>query len=330
MTGNAWRAPSLKPGGLFAPVSREGALLINNLLLVTAAATVFLGTLYPLFLDVMGGGSVSVGAPYYDATFVPLIVPLIALAALGPFLSWKRADLGAAFGRLKLALVAAIACAALGWYWHRGGPLLAPLGAALAGWMFIGAASEFAGRTRLFATGSIGRLRRLPRAAWGMTLAHAGMAIAILGMTASSAWKQEDIRVLRPGESATIAGYSYRLDSVGPAEGPNYSATRAQFTFSRDGQVVAVMAPEKRFYPDAQTNTTQAAIHISQLSDLYAVIGEPDGKGGWTVRVYHEPLVPLIWFGIVTMAVGGLVSLSDRRYRVGAPLRARSVEVAAE
>jgi cytochrome c-type biogenesis protein CcmF len=326
----AWRAPSLKPGGLFAPVSREGALLINNLLLVTAAATVFLGTLYPLFLDVMGGGSVSVGAPYYDATFVPLIVPLIALAALGPFLSWKRADLGAAIGRLKLALVAAIACAALGWYWHRGGPLLAPLGAALAGWMFIGAASEFAGRTRLFATGSIGRLRRLPRAAWGMTLAHAGMAIAILGMTASSAWKQEDIRLMRPGESATIAGYSYRLDSVGPAEGPNYSATRAQFTFSRDGQVVAVMTPEKRFYPDAQTNTTQAAIHISQLSDLYAVIGEPDGKGGWTVRVYHEPLVPLIWFGIVTMAVGGLVSLSDRRYRVGAPLRARKLEVAAE
>jgi cytochrome c-type biogenesis protein CcmF len=162
-----------------------------------------------------------------------------------------------------------------------------------------------------------------------MSMAHAGLAIAILGMTASSAWKQEDIRVLRPGESAAIAGYSYRLDSVGPAEGPNYSATRAQFTFSRDGERIAVLTPEKRFYPDAQTTTTQAAIHASQFSDLYAVIGEPDGKGGWTVRMYHEPLVPLIWGGFMLMAAGGLVSLSDRRYRVGAPLRARGLEVAA-
>ena len=196
--------------------------------------------------------------------------------------------------------------------------------------MLFGALGEFAARTRLFSAGAFGRLGRLPRAAWGMSLAHAGMAIAILGMTASSAWKQEDIRVLRPGESASIAGYSYRLDSVGPAAGPNYSVTRAQFTFSRDGEPIAVLTPEKRFYPDAQTNTTQAAIHISQLSDLYAVIGEPDGKGGWTVRVYHEPLVPLIWFGIIVMAAGGVVSLSDRRYRVGAPLRARSLEAAAE
>jgi cytochrome c-type biogenesis protein CcmF len=162
-----------------------------------------------------------------------------------------------------------------------------------------------------------------------MTFAHAGMAVAILGMTASSSWKQEDIRVLRPGESAAIGAYSYRLDSVAPAEGPNYSATRAQFTFSRDGQPIAILTPEKRFYPDAQTNTTQAAIHMSRLSDLYAVIGEPDGKGGWTVRVYHEPLVPLIWGGILLMAAGGIVSLSDRRYRVGAPLRARGLEAAA-
>jgi cytochrome c-type biogenesis protein CcmF len=322
----AWRAPSLKPGGLFAPISREGALLINNLLLVTAAATVFLGTLYPLFLDVTGGGTVSVGGPYYSVTFVPIIVPLIALCAIGPFLSWKRADLPGALARLKLAFAAAVLFAVLGWWWHRGGPLLAPLGAALAGWMFIGALSEFAGRTRIFAAGAFGRMRRLPGAAWGMTFAHAGLAIAILGMTASSAWKQEDIRVLRPGEGATIAGYSYRLDSVGTAQGPNYSATTAQFTFSRDGAPIAVLAPEKRFYPDAQTTTTQAAIHISRLSDLYAVIGEPDGKGGWTVRVYHEPLVPLIWGGILLMAAGGVVSLSDRRYRVGAPLRARGLE----
>ena len=326
----AWRAPGLKPGGLFAPISREGALLINNLLLVTAGATVFLGTLYPLFLDVMGGGSVSVGGPYYNATFVPIAVPLLALCAIGPFLSWKRADLPGALGRLKFAFAGAILFAVLGWWWHRGGPLLAPLGVALAVWIFFATLGEFAGRTRLFAAGALARLGRLPRAAWGMSLAHAGLAVAILGMTASSAWKKEDIRVLRPGESGAIAGYSYRLDSVGPAVGPNYSATRAQFTFSREGEPIAVLTPEKRVYADAQTTTTHAAIHASEFSDLYAVIGEPDGKGGWTVRVYHEPLVPLIWAGFVIMAAGGMVSLSDRRYRVGAPLRARGLGAAAQ
>src|SRR4029077_311998 len=243
----AWRAPSLKPGGLFAPISREGALLINNLLLVTAAATVFLGTLYPLFLDVMGGGAVSVGAPYYYTTFLPIAAPLLALSAIGPFLSWKRADLAGALARLKFALGGAIVFAALGWWWHQGGPLLAPLGVALAGWMLVAAIAEFIDRVRLFSAGAAGRLGRLPRSAWGMTLAHAGLAIAVLGMTASSAWKQEDIRVLRPGESASIAGFSYRLNSVGPAAGPNYSATRAQFTVSQDGAPVALLYPEKRF-----------------------------------------------------------------------------------
>jgi cytochrome c-type biogenesis protein CcmF len=325
----AWRAPSLKPGGLFAPISREGALLINNLLLVTAAATVFLGTLYPLFLDVMGGGAVSVGAPYYYATFIPIAVPLLALSAIGPFLSWKRADLPGALLRLKFAFAAAIIFAALGWWWHQGGPLLAPLGAALAGWMLVAAIGEFIDRVRLFAAGALSRLRRLPRSAWGMSLAHVGLAIAVLGMTASSAWKQEDIRVLKPGESAGIAGYSYRLDSVGPAAGPNYSATRAQFTVSQSGTPIAVLFPEKRFYPDANTTTTQAAIRARNFSDLYAVIGEPDNKGGWTVRFYYEPLVPLIWGGFIIMALGGLVSLSDRRYRIGAPLRARAVAAAA-
>jgi cytochrome c-type biogenesis protein CcmF len=326
----AWRAPSLKPGGLFAPISREGALLINNLLLVTAAATVFLGTLYPLFLDVMGGGAVSVGGPYYYATFVPIVIPLLALVAIGPFLSWKRADLAGVLSRLKLALAAAVVFAAMSWWWHRSGPPLAPLGAALAAWIFAACLDELAGRARLFAAGALGRLWRLPRAAWGMTIAHCGLAVAILGMTASSAWKQEDIRVLKPGESAAIAGYTYRLDSVAPATGPNYSATRAQFTFSRDGDVVALLYPEKRVYTDSQTTTTQAAIHASELSDLYAVIGEPDGKGGWTVRVYHEPLVPLIWGGFVVMVIGGIVSLSDRRYRIGAPLRARALGALAQ
>jgi len=322
----AWRAPSLKGGGLFAPISREGALLINNLLLATAAATVLLGTIYPLILDTLGEGTVSVGPPYYNATFMPIILPLIALTAIGPLLSWKRGDLPGALGRLKFAFALAILAALVAW-WLHGGPALALLGVALAAWLFVGAVTELIGRSRALAPGGIGRLRRLPRAAWGMTLAHGGIALAILGMTGSAAWKQEDIRVLRPGESAAIAGYSYRLDEVYPVPGPNYEATRAKFTVSVLGKVeggkpVAVLYPEKRSYPVAETTTTQAAIRMLGLADLYGVIGEPDGKGGWAVRFYYEPLVPLIWIGCLIMAAGGVVSLSDRRYRVGAPQRA--------
>src|SRR5215813_2216162 len=314
----AWRAPALKGGGLFAPISREGALLINNLLLATAAATVLLGTIYPLILDTLGQGTVSVGPPYYNATFMPIILPLIALTALGPMLSWKRADLAGALGRLRLAFAIAVAAALFAW-WIHGGPALALLGVGLAFWLLTGSLTELVGRARAFAPGGIGRLSRLPRAAWGMTLAHAGIAIAILGMTGSAAWKQEDIRVLKPGQSAEIAGYSYRLDEVTPVPGPNYEATRARFTVSRDGSQVAVLHPEKRFFPVAETTTTQAAIRMLGIADLYGVIGEPDGKGGWTVRFYYEPLVPLIWIGFLITAAGGVVSLSDRRYRVGAP-----------
>ncbi len=319
----AWRAPALKGGGLFAPVSREGALLINNLLLATAAATVLLGTLYPLILDTLGLGTVYVGPPYYNATFMPIMLPLIALTAVGPLLSWKRADLPGALGRLKFALAVALAAALAAW-WVEGGPALALLGIAVAGWLLAGCLTEIVGRTRLLAPGGAGRLGRLPRSAWGMTLAHAGLAIAILGMTGSAAWKQEDIRILKPGESATIAGYRYRLDEVAPAPGPNYQVTRARFTVSRGGKPVAELHPEKRFYPVAETTTTQAAIRLSGIADLYAVIGEPDGKGGWAVRFYYEPLVPLLWIGILVMAAGGAVSLSDRRYRVGAPRAARA------
>lgn len=315
----AWRAPSLKGGGLFAPISREGALLVNNLLLATAAATVLLGTIYPLILDTLGQGTVSVGPPYYNATFMPIVLPLIALTAIGPLLSWKRADLPGALGRLKFALLAAAAATLVAW-WLKGGPALALLGIALAFWLLAGSIIELIGRTRLLARGGFGRLRRLPRSAWGMTLAHAGIAVAILGMTGSAAWKQEDIRVLKPGESAEIAGYGYRLEKVESLAGPNYEATRASFTVARGGQTVAVLHPEKRFFPVAETSTTQAAIRMLGLGDLYGVIGEQDAKGGgWTVRFYYEPLVPLIWIGFLITAAGGVVSLSDRRYRVGAP-----------
>ncbi len=358
LTLYAVRAPALKPGGLFAPVSREGALVLNNLLLTTAAATVFIGTLYPLFLEAIGGGTVSVGPPFYDATFVPLMAPLVAAMAVGPLLAWKRGDLAGALGRLLAAAAVAAGLVAAAAYVHRGGPALALLGVALSAWAILGALSEFAERIRLFRVPVAESGRRalgLPRSAWGMTLAHIGLGVAIAGMT-GSAWREERIDSLRPGDSVTVAGYTVAFEGVEPVDGPNYAAARGRFTVTRDGEMVARMRPEKRRYMVTRVTTTEAAIHTNWLADLYVVLGEPQpaaqgvagasagsgsaapaggpeasappssdaGLGGaWSVRIYHTPLAPWIWLGALVMAAGGAVSLSDRRLRVGAPARRR-------
>ena len=322
----AIRAPALKAGGLFAPISREGALVLNNLLLATGCATVFLGTLYPLFLEAFGGAKVSVGAPYFNATFAPLMVPLIAAMAIGPLMSWKRADMAGVFGRLKFAAAAGVVAALAALYLHSGGPVLAILGMALAAWLFTGAVVEWAERVKLFRiplAGSWARARHLPRSAYGMMLAHGGLAIAVAGMVAAANWQGEVVRVMRPGETADLAGYSYRFDAVRSLRGPNYTSNMATFTVSRDGRMVAVLTPEKRLYDVQRRETTEAAIHTTGLADLYVVIGDPDGRGGWTVRIFHEPLVPWIWGGVLIMVAGGILSLSDRRLRVGAPVRRR-------
>jgi len=320
-----FRAPALRGGGLFQPVSREGALMLNNLLLATATATVFLGTLYPLFLDVTGGGTVSVGPPYYQATFLPIMLPLLLLMGAGPLLAWKRGDLPTVLARLRMAMLAAATAALLGFWLAGGQSPLALLGVAIAVWVFASTLTELGERIGLWrrAKGAWRRLGSLPRSAWGMTIAHAGLAVAVLGMTGASAWKEEAVARLEPGGSTTVGGYEYRLDAVRRVPGPNYWAYRAHFTVTRDGREIVQLEPERRFYLVQRMPTTEAAIHTNGIADLYAVIGDPDGKGGWTVRIYREPLVPLIWGGILVMAAGGLLSLSDRRFRVGAPARAR-------
>ncbi|MFQ5955133.1 MAG: heme lyase CcmF/NrfE family subunit [Kiloniellales bacterium] len=323
----AMRAPSLKAGGLFASISREGSLVLNNLLLTTAAATVFLGTLYPLVLDAITGDTVSVGPPYFHATFVPLMVPMIALMAIGPMLAWKRGDLAGAFARLKLAAAAMAGIALVTWYLESGGPVLAVLGLALAGWLFTGALIELGGRLKLFRVGPAESLRRavhLPRSAYGMTMAHAGLAVAVAGITASSAWQTERIQVMRPGETVEVAGYGFTFEGARDLHGPNYMIERGTFQVRLGGEPVALLFPEKRFYPVQGRQTTEAAIHTTWFADLYAVIGDGDGQGGWVTRLYHNPLVPWIWVGAVVMVVGGAVSLSDRRHRVGAPARRRA------
>jgi cytochrome c-type biogenesis protein CcmF len=320
----AWRGPSLRGGGLFQPISREGSLLLNNLLLGTAAASVLLGTLYPLMLEAVGGGKVSVGPPFFNAVFIPLMVPLVAAMAVGPLLAWKRADLGAALGRLwAAALVTAAAIAAVVAA-HGLRDLVGIVGIAMAAWLFAATLAELATRIRLFKAPlaeSRRRLAGLPRSAWGMSLAHAGLAVGIAGMTGAGVWKQESVQLMTPGESRVFAGYDVTFVGAMPARGPNYDATLGTFTLGRGGRTVATLVAEKRFYPVEGRETTEAAIRTTLAGDVYAVIGERQPSGAYVTRLYYNPLIAWLWGGAAIMVLGGLFSLSDRRHRVGAPAR---------
>ncbi|MCP5366206.1 MAG: heme lyase CcmF/NrfE family subunit [Hyphomicrobiales bacterium] len=324
----AWRGPQLKSTGLFQPVSREGALLLNNLMMTVGTAVVLLGTLYPLFTDAMTGGQskVSVGAPFYNAVFVPLMIPMIAAMAVGPMLSWKRGDLGAALTRLWLACAAAAVAVAVTWLVQTGGSVLGLIGVLFAAWLAVGTLVELAERVRLFrapAGESLRRLARLPRAAWGMTLAHFGLAVVVAGITGAGVWKVESIQAMKPGDSVDVAGYTYTFHGAQEHQGPNYSALRGKFTVSRGGEPVVDLWPEKRVYTVRAMPTTEAAIHPTFWGDLYAVVGDAQPGGSFVTRLYFNPLVGWMWAGGLIMVLGGVLSLSDRRYRVGAPTRRR-------
>ncbi|MGO9787044.1 MAG: heme lyase CcmF/NrfE family subunit, partial [Stellaceae bacterium] len=323
LTLYAWRAPRLEPGGVFAPVSREGALLLNNLILASCAATVFIGTLYPLFLDAVGGPKLSVGYPFFNRTFVPLMIPLLIAIAVGPMLAWKRGDLLGALQRLWAAFAVAIVVILILFYVTSGGPVLAVLGLGLATWVGMGALVELTERLRIFRSPWRETWRRAlnyPRSSYGMTIAHFGMAVTVAGL-AASAFEQERIQMLHVGQEETIAGYVLRFDSIGKRDGENYTADAAEFTLLKGGQVVAELKPERRFFPLQQQTVAKTAIHTNLVSDFYLALGDPDNQGGWAVRAYWKPLVPFIWIGGVFMAFGGAVSLSDRRWRVGVAAR---------
>ena len=325
----AVRAPAMEPGGLFRPLSREGGLMINNLALAVATATVLFGTLYPLFLEGVTGERISVGPPYFNATFLPIMLPLLLIMGIGPLLPWKRADLPTALGVLKLAAAGALGVALVAWWWEGDGPVLAILAMGLAAWLLLATVREWGHRVRLGAAPlaeSWRRARGLPRAAHGMTLAHAGIAVAVIGMTGSSAWKEEVVVLAEPGTRVEIAGREVAFEGVERIDGPNYVAARATLSVVRDGEAEATLRPERRVYPAAESRTTESAILGDGWGgDLYATIGEPaaGGEGGaWTMRVLHEPFVNLIWVGSAMLVLGGAASLSDRRLRVGAPRRA--------
>jgi cytochrome c-type biogenesis protein CcmF len=325
----AGRASSLKQGGLFAPISREGALVLNNLFLTTACATVFIGTLYPLALEVLTGDKISVGAPFFNLTFGPLFVPLMIAVPFGPMLAWKRGDLLGAAQRLLAAGVAALIAIAIAWAWASGGSALAPLAIGLAIFVIAGAVSDLVERMGLFRNPlsiSFRRALGLPRSAWGSAFAHAGIGIALIGIVCETTWNSEFIGTMKPNDVIPFSGYQLKLDSLSQRQGPNYRELVASFIVSLDGEKLAVMTPSKRnFTTRGGASTTEAALLTRGVSQLYISLGDTTADGGITLRIYHKPLVLLIWFGPVLMAFGGVLSLSDRRLRVGAPKPARAL-----
>jgi len=336
LTLYAWRAPSLEPGGLFRPVSREAGLLVNNLFLATATGTVLFGTLYPLFVEALVGERLSVGPPFFNAVFIPLMLPLIILMGLGPFLSWKRADLAGVMDRLKFVLALSVLAALVVWYLSEGGPVLAYLTIAISTWLLLSTLLEWAGRIRLGKAPmreSMRRARNLPRSAHGTTLAHAGLAVVMFGFVGSTAWKYEEVVFVTPGSEISIAGFDVVFEGIERVIGPNYVANRGTLTVTRDGEYVTSLLPERRNYPVAQYSTTESSIRSTLLGDLYATLTEPSdatasAEGVWTLRILYEPLVFLIWLGSVMLILGGALSLSDRRLRVGAPRRTPAANVA--
>jgi cytochrome c-type biogenesis protein CcmF len=319
----AWRAPLLKQGGLFAPISREGALVLNNLFLTCACATVFVGTLYPLALEALTEEKISVGPPFFNATFGPLFVPLLVIMPFGPLLGWKRGDLlGAAQRLLAAAFIAAVVVAATFALQH-GGPILAPFGVGLALFVMAGAVIDLAERTMILRIPIGSALRRavgLPRSAWGTAVAHFGIGVTLLGIVVVTAWGAERIAALRPGETVDIAHYRLTFDGMFNRTGPNYRDLVAHFTVRRtNGDLLGSMEPSRRTFPARSMATTEAALMRRGMSQIYLSLGDPSGDGAVPVRLYFKPLVLLIWIGAVIMFVGGGLSLSDRRLRVGAP-----------
>ena len=310
----AWRAPKVGLGGRFALVSRETLLLVNNVLLVVAAGSVLLGTLYPLLIDALGLGKLSVGPPYFQTVFVPLMVPLLFLAGLGPTARCKNAALGDLTRRLRLAFaLAVLAGVVLPFLMGEWTPLVG-LALLLAVWII--ASSVIDVRHRLAGRGP----RSAPASFWGMHLAHLGIAVFVIGVTLVKGYESEkDVR-MAPGDTVAVGGYSVKLLGLREATGPNYRAMVGELELSKDGKVLRTLNPEKRNYFSSQMPMTEAAIDTGLFRDVYVSLGEPvgekDGTGAWSVRVHHKPFVDWIWGGCFLMALGGLIAACDRRYRL--------------
>ena len=317
----AARANVMQSKGVFGLVSRESVLVVNNLLLGVAAFVVFVGTIWPLIAEMFFDRKLSVGAPFFNLAFSPFMVALGLILPFGSMLPWKRAQAGRVLRRLIPAFLLALAVLALTWSMQTGNSALGPVGLFLGAWLVAGAATDLWTRGRK--GDRLGRLRRLPRADWGKAVAHSGLGVTMAGVAAMMAWEAEDIRVVQVGESYEIAGFTLTLENVRDVDGPNYISTMAELTLAKDDRVIGSMFPEKRNYPVAQMPTTEAALNNGFLRDVYVAVGDPQANGGWAIRTYYKPLANWIWGGSILMAIGGALSLSDRRYRVAAGARRR-------
>jgi cytochrome c-type biogenesis protein CcmF len=312
----AFRAGQVGLGGRFALVSRESMLMANNILLLTATASVLLGTLYPLFIDALGMGKISVGPPYFNAVFIPLVTPILFLTGVGPLARWKQAEIPALASRLKWAFAVSVASAALLPLTMGSWKPMVALGLLLAVWIASSATVAIYGRLRSGAGWSA--------SFYGMNMAHVGVAVCVVGITLVSNYDSERNVRMNVGDTITMQGYTFRFDGTTMREGPNYQAMRGTLEVSRDGKPVAVLHPEKRKYHTSGMPMTEAAIDYGFTRDIYAALGETLEDGAWSVRVFHKPFVQWIWLGSIIMALGGLLAISDRRYRVA--LRAKRGE----
>ncbi|MDK3018502.1 heme lyase CcmF/NrfE family subunit [Pseudodonghicola flavimaris] len=316
----AMRASAMEARGVFAMVSRESALVVNNILLAVASFVVFFGTLWPVAAEMGFDRKLSVGPPYFNAAFTPFMLVLGLILPVGALLPWKRGRLGKAAWSLRYALVLALALALLVWVLQTGQSALGPIGVFLGAWIVSGAVVDLWSRTGRGGN-RLGRLARLPRADWGKAVAHAGLGVTMFAIAGLTAWESEDIRVTRLGETFEVSGFDLTLEKVERVRGPNYFSTMGTVRVEKDGRALTTLHPEKRVYPVAQMPTTEAAIDNGFTRDLYVVIGDQQADGGYTVRTYVKPFANWIWGGALMMALGGLLSLSDRRFRVAAGAR---------
>ena len=323
LTLYAVRSNALRSNSAFSVVSRESGLVLNNLLLVVATMVVFIGTIWPLVAELVMGRKLSVGAPFFDLAFTPFMIVLAIALPMGAILPWKRAKFRKSTKPLMGALVLSLAIGLLIWSLQTGGRMMAPIGLALAAWVILGALVDLGTRTRIHQVGisaGLRRLRNLPRADMGKTVAHIGMGLTIFGIAAITAWEAEDIRVAKIGERFDVSGYTFQFDGVDKQNGKNYTADVGAISAFVDDKFIAVLKPEKRFYPVQRMPTTEAGIHSRLHRDLYVALGDQQGDG-WTVRTYVKPFAVWIWIGSMVMALGGILSMTDRRLRIATSQR---------
>ncbi len=323
----ALRVQSLSAGGIFHPISREGSLVFNNLFLTTAAATVLIGTLYPLLLEVTTGEKISVGAPFFNMTFGPLMVPLLFAVPFGPLLAWKRGDLYGVGQRLMTAFALALIVVGIVLWRTSAHSVLAALGIGLAAWLIFGSLTDLvlkAGIGKVSAGKAFARFKGLPRSVFGTALAHIGLGLTLLGIVSVTTFGTEKVLVMNPGETADIQNYTLRFEGLRPLTGANFTENRGTFTLlDFSGRDIARIEPSKRFFPARQMPTTESGIKTLWFSQVYVALGDEPGNGAVVVRIWWKPLVTLIWYGALVMMLGGLFSLADRRLRVGAPSKIR-------